>query len=154
MRTRLVSMSTVTSSIPGSPARSPSMLVLHFSQEMSGAVSSMVAGFICWLLPWRVPVASAWLRRGAVRRRECFPARLAEAAQPQRVADHRDRAGGHRDGGEYGRQDAGGGQRYQHQVVPEGPAEVLPDDTPGGAGQQHGVGDGADAAVDQGDVGG
>jgi hypothetical protein len=35
---------------------------------------------------------------------------VAEAAQPQRVADDGDRAGGHRDGGKHRRQDAGGGQ--------------------------------------------
>src|SRR5260221_6233735 len=79
---------------------------------------------------------------------------LAEAAQPQRVADHSDRAGGHRDRGEHRRQDAGGGQGDEHQVVAERPAEVLADDPAGGAGQQDGVGDGADAAVDDGDVGG
>ncbi len=79
---------------------------------------------------------------------------FAEAAEPQRVADDGDRTGGHRDGGEHGRQDPGGGQRDEHQVVAEGPAEVLADDPAGGAGQQHRVGDGADAAVDQGDVGG
>ena len=78
----------------------------------------------------------------------------AEAAQPQRVADDGDRAGGHRYCGEHGRQDSGRGERYEQQVVPEGPAEVLADDPAGGAGEHDRVGDGTDAAVDQGDVGG
>jgi CheY-like chemotaxis protein len=52
-----------------------------------------------------------------------------------------------------GGQDSGGGQWYEEQVVAEGPAEVLADDLSGGAGEHDRVGDRADAAVDQGDVG-
>ena len=48
-------------------------------------------------------VGDAALRRGG--RPPARPG-LAEAAQPQRVADHGDRAGGHVGGGEHGRQDA------------------------------------------------
>jgi len=69
-----------------------------------------------------------------------------EAAQPWRLADDGDRAGGHRYCGEYGRQDSGGGERYEQQVVSEGPAEVLADDLPGGAGEHDCIGDRADAA--------
>jgi hypothetical protein len=79
-------------------------------------------------------------------RRTRLPA-LPEAAEPQRVADDGDRADGHRDCGEHRRQDPGGGQRDEHQVVAEGLAQVLPDYPAGGSRQQHRVGDGAALAL-------
>ena len=91
VRTRLVATSTVTCSMPGSPAKSPSMLALHLPQEMSGAVSSI------W--PGSCACSDAG---GGVRRRGTLAGGM-EAAQPQRVSDDGDRAGGHGERGEHGR---------------------------------------------------
>ena len=107
------------------------MFAWHFSQEMPGAVSSMIAGLMCGLLP-------AGNTRGCG---DCvaawMPGRLAaiaEALQPQRIADDDDRAGGHGDGSEHGPQDASRGELDEEQVVAKGPAEVLADDPAGRAG--------------------
>src|SRR5206468_3580886 len=124
MRTRLVPTSTVTCAMPGSPERSPSMFAWHLAQEMSGAVSSISARFMCLLLCWR---ARARLRARA----GVGQAGGAETAQPQRVADDGDRAGGHGERGEHGGQDPGGGQGDEEQVVAERPGQVLADDAAG-----------------------
>src|SRR5579875_4166347 len=127
------------------------MLRLQWSQLMPGAVKvtlAMTAPFpfsSFFLLGWsggageRRPLGwSGWAAAaGGVARSGPV---TAETAQPQRVGDHGDRAERHRERGENRRQDAGGRQRHQDDVVAERPAEVLPDDPQRGPRQGDRVG--------------
>jgi hypothetical protein len=85
----------------------------------------------------------------------------AEAAQPQGVGEHADRAHRHRGGREHRVEqqlvegvEGAGGDRDEQDVVGEGEGQALPHDADGAAGQGDRGDDAAQVTADEGDVGG